>query len=130
MFYANEALQAMIFEELKSHCTSGGYGGFLPAVKQIANVAALPGIVKRSIGHNIFSLKDFHAIGLRSLSNRPSRCALWLRVRHRQRRSLRHVRSRRRRIPWWCRVRYQLWRRTYCHFVCIALIASVYPRDC
>jgi len=49
-FYANEALQELIFDELKTHCVSGGYGGFLPAVKQIANVAALPGIVNRSIG--------------------------------------------------------------------------------
>jgi hypothetical protein len=27
------------------YCISTGIGGFLPAVKQIANVAALPGIV-------------------------------------------------------------------------------------
>ena len=33
-----------------------GYGGFLPAVKQIANVAALPGIVKSSI-----ALPDCHS---------------------------------------------------------------------
>lgn len=35
---------------------SGQFGGFLPAVKQIANVAALPGIVGHSIG-----LPDVHA---------------------------------------------------------------------
>jgi hypothetical protein len=29
----------------RAHTESGGFGGFLPAVKQIANVAALPGIV-------------------------------------------------------------------------------------
>ena len=48
-FYVNNALIGLIKEELKHHCSSDGYGGFLPAVKQIANVAALPGIVKSSI---------------------------------------------------------------------------------
>jgi tRNA-splicing ligase RtcB len=55
-FYVNDALIELLTDELKHHCTSGGYGGFLPAVKQIANVAALPGIVKRSIG-----LPDVHS---------------------------------------------------------------------
>ena len=47
-----------MFEELKVSCSGnrGGDGGFLPAVKQIANVAALPGIVKQSIG-----LPDIHS---------------------------------------------------------------------
>mgnify|MGYP001810741729 CR=1 FL=1 len=31
---------------LQAYCQRGEHGGFLPAVKQIANVAALPGIVK------------------------------------------------------------------------------------
>ena len=35
-----------MFEELQAYCSRGDVGGFLPAVKQIANVAALPGIVK------------------------------------------------------------------------------------
>jgi len=36
-----------MFDELKFHCTlSHSKGGFLPAVKQIANVACLPGIVR------------------------------------------------------------------------------------
>jgi tRNA-splicing ligase RtcB (3'-phosphate/5'-hydroxy nucleic acid ligase) len=48
--YVNDALQELVFDELAQHCKSGGYGGFLPAVKQIGNVAALPGIVKYSIG--------------------------------------------------------------------------------
>jgi hypothetical protein len=34
-----------MFEELQQHTGSRGVGGFLPAIKQIANVAALPGIV-------------------------------------------------------------------------------------
>ena len=34
-----------MFEELRNSCSSGGVGGFLPGMKQIANVAALPGIV-------------------------------------------------------------------------------------
>ena len=55
-FYVNDALIELLTDELKHHCTSGGYGGFLPAVKQIANVAALPGIVKRSVG-----LPDVHS---------------------------------------------------------------------
>jgi hypothetical protein len=46
-FYVNDALIGLITDELKHHCETKGYGGFLPAVKQIANVAALPGIVKR-----------------------------------------------------------------------------------
>ncbi len=38
-----------MFDELKQHSRTGGYGGFLPGIKQIANVAALPGIVGVSI---------------------------------------------------------------------------------
>lgn len=34
-----------MFDELRQFTTSGDYGGFLPGMKQIANVAALPGIV-------------------------------------------------------------------------------------
>ena len=45
-FYVNSRLQGLLFEELQAFCARGDHGGFLPAVKQIANVAALPGIVK------------------------------------------------------------------------------------
>lgn len=45
-FYANGRLEELTFEELKAQSGGEGGGGFLPAVKQIANVAALPGIVK------------------------------------------------------------------------------------
>ena len=45
-----------MFDELKNSCRPGAVGGFLPGVKQIANVAALPGIVGKSIG-----LPDVHA---------------------------------------------------------------------
>lgn len=55
-FYVNKHLQELMFEELHAFCDSKGVGGFLPAVKQIANVAALPGIVGRSIG-----LPDIHS---------------------------------------------------------------------
>lgn len=55
-FYVNENLQELMFDELRTHCSAGGYGGFMPAVKQIANVAALPGIVGKSIG-----LPDVHS---------------------------------------------------------------------
>lgn len=53
-FYVNENLEPLMFEELKQHDSHGG--GFLPAVKQIANVACLPGIVGHSIG-----LPDVHS---------------------------------------------------------------------
>lgn len=56
-FYVNAVLEELIMEELKDHCSAGGYGGFMPAVKQIANVAALPGIVKKSIG-----MPDVHSV--------------------------------------------------------------------
>ena len=46
----NSDLEGLIFDELKAYCNSGGHGGFLPAVKQLANVAALPGIVQ--VGHH------------------------------------------------------------------------------
>ena len=57
-FYVNKHLEELMFGELRQFCsrTSGDVGGFLPAVKQLANVAALPGIVKYSI-----ALPDVHA---------------------------------------------------------------------
>lgn len=42
-FYVNEHLQKLMFEELEQYVSHGDVGGFLPAVKQLANVAALPG---------------------------------------------------------------------------------------
>eukprot|EP00041_Stephanoeca_diplocostata_P023340 m.571477 g.571477 ORF g.571477 m.571477 type:complete len:520 (+) comp22267_c0_seq4:133-1692(+) len=56
IFYVNHHLETLMFEELKQHSTASGVGGFLPAIKQIANVAALPGICKRSVG-----LPDVHS---------------------------------------------------------------------
>nr|KAF6370418.1 RNA 2',3'-cyclic phosphate and 5'-OH ligase [Myotis myotis] len=56
IFYVNDALEKLMFEELRNACRGGGVGGFLPAMKQIGNVAALPGIVHRSIG-----LPDVHS---------------------------------------------------------------------
>jgi tRNA-splicing ligase RtcB (3'-phosphate/5'-hydroxy nucleic acid ligase) len=56
-FYVNPALEELLLDELRCSCQSGSYGGgFLPAVKQLANVAALPGIVNKSIG-----LPDVHS---------------------------------------------------------------------
>mmetsp|Transcript_83053 Transcript_83053/g.164738 ORF Transcript_83053/g.164738 Transcript_83053/m.164738 type:complete len:525 (+) Transcript_83053:52-1626(+) len=50
-FYVNAALETLMIEELRSFSRqSQNVGGFLPAVKQLANVAALPGIVKYSVG--------------------------------------------------------------------------------
>ena len=55
-FFVNEPLRELLFEELEHYSQARGVGGFLPAVKQIANVAALPGIVRASIG-----LPDVHS---------------------------------------------------------------------
>ena len=55
-FFVNESLRELLFDELEHYSQARGVGGFLPAVKQIANVAALPGIVKASIG-----LPDVHS---------------------------------------------------------------------
>ncbi|RNA04936.1 tRNA-splicing ligase -like protein [Brachionus plicatilis] len=56
IFYVNDHLKDLMFEELRNSCKTGGIGGFLPGMKQIANVAALPGIVGRSVG-----LPDVHS---------------------------------------------------------------------
>ncbi|XP_062552247.1 RNA-splicing ligase RtcB homolog [Armigeres subalbatus] len=56
IFYANSKLERLMFDELRNSCRPGMTGGFLPGVKQIANVAALPGIVGRSVG-----LPDIHS---------------------------------------------------------------------
>lgn len=45
-----------MIDELRQFCGARGVGGFLPAIKQIANVAALPGIVGVSI---LDCLSDF-----------------------------------------------------------------------
>ncbi|VDN50226.1 unnamed protein product [Dracunculus medinensis] len=55
-FYVNNALEKLMFEELRNASRSDGIGGFLPAVRQIGNVAALPAIVSASIG-----LPDIHS---------------------------------------------------------------------
>ena len=44
-FYVNAPLERLMLDELRNSCRPGQVGGFLPGVKQIANVAALPGIV-------------------------------------------------------------------------------------
>eukprot|EP00308_Calcidiscus_leptoporus_P009132 CAMPEP_0119376718 /NCGR_PEP_ID=MMETSP1334-20130426/40964_1 /TAXON_ID=127549 /ORGANISM="Calcidiscus leptoporus, Strain RCC1130" /LENGTH=476 /DNA_ID=CAMNT_0007395369 /DNA_START=180 /DNA_END=1610 /DNA_ORIENTATION=- len=55
-FYVNPPLQELVFSELQQFCRADARHGFLPALKQIANVAALPGIVGHSIG-----LPDVHS---------------------------------------------------------------------
>ena len=52
----NDSLETLLLDELQAYCGARGCGGFLPAVKQVANVATLPGIVGKSIG-----LPDIHA---------------------------------------------------------------------
>ncbi|KFD67104.1 hypothetical protein M514_07418 [Trichuris suis] len=54
-FYVNNRLEKLLFDELRNACR-GGIGGFLPAVRQVGNVASLPGIVWRSVG-----LPDIHS---------------------------------------------------------------------
>ncbi|XP_008479947.1 tRNA-splicing ligase RtcB homolog [Diaphorina citri] len=56
VFFVNDHLEKLMLEELRNSCRPGMVGGFLPGVKQIANVAALPGIVGRSVG-----LPDVHS---------------------------------------------------------------------
>ena len=51
--YVNDRLQGLLFVELPAACQRGDHGGFLPAVKHIANVAALPGIVSVSVSYRI-----------------------------------------------------------------------------
>lgn len=53
-FYSNPALEKLMFDEYRN--SSDGNSVFLPAMKQLANVAALPGIVKASLG-----MPDVHA---------------------------------------------------------------------
>ena len=43
-------------DKLRNACRPGAVGGFLPGMKQIDSVAALPGIVGRSVG-----LPDVHS---------------------------------------------------------------------
>jgi tRNA-splicing ligase RtcB len=53
----NDELEKLLLEELRHSSASGdGGGGFLPALKQVANVAALPGIVKGSL-----AMPDVHS---------------------------------------------------------------------
>jgi len=56
VFYVNPRLETLLFEELQQFVDRPDIGGFLPAVKQIANVACLPGIVSKSI-----ALPDVHS---------------------------------------------------------------------
>ena len=55
-FFVNELLSTLVFGELENAHDKKGHGGFLPSVKQIANVASLPGIVSRSI-----AMPDVHS---------------------------------------------------------------------
>ena len=40
IFYANETLEQLMFDELRQSCRSKGYGGFLPGVKQVSTFGA------------------------------------------------------------------------------------------
>lgn len=66
-FYVNNRLEQLMFDELKFSSEGHGIGGFLPAVKQIANVASLPGIV----GHSVI-IKDLSLFYIAIASDWPS----------------------------------------------------------
>jgi len=55
-FYVNEVLAPLVFDELSTYNSLLAGGGFIPAVKQIANVAGLPGLIGRSI-----AMPDVHS---------------------------------------------------------------------
>ncbi|KAM9989314.1 hypothetical protein ACTFIY_005356 [Dictyostelium cf. discoideum] len=55
MIYVNDSIKDYLYEELEQY-SKRGVSGFLPAVKQIANVASLPGIVGHSLG-----MPDIHS---------------------------------------------------------------------
>eukprot|EP01065_Artemidia_motanka_P032253 TRINITY_DN39273_c0_g1_i1.p1 TRINITY_DN39273_c0_g1~~TRINITY_DN39273_c0_g1_i1.p1 ORF type:complete len:523 (+),score=180.72 TRINITY_DN39273_c0_g1_i1:80-1648(+) len=55
-YYMSPEMDKLMHSELERFCGSSRAGGFLPCVKQLANVAALPGIVKHAVG-----LPDMHA---------------------------------------------------------------------
>lgn len=61
-FYVNDSLKQLVFYELEQFSNKGGKGGgeFIPAIKQLANVAALPGIVKVCITSGLVSF--VHAV--------------------------------------------------------------------
>jgi len=42
MLLVNDELEELLLEELRNASKEGGGGGFLPAMKQVANVASLP----------------------------------------------------------------------------------------
>lgn len=55
--FVNEDLEELLLDELRASSSGGDKcGGFLPALKQVANVAALPGIVKASM-----AMPDVHS---------------------------------------------------------------------
>lgn len=69
--------------------SSSGVGGFLPAMKQIGNVAALPGIVNVSVAVLYVSTVNvlLHTQGVSDWSaeiHRPARCPLWVRICYRE----------------------------------------------
>ena len=44
--YVNDNLKELLFDELRQYTNrKDNQGGFIPAVKQLANVASLPGVV-------------------------------------------------------------------------------------
>lgn len=71
--YINKDLEGLLFDELKAFSASSGHGGFLPAVKQLANVAALPGIVQVRISGQLRATIGLFLYWLRTVIGK--RCA-------------------------------------------------------
>lgn len=101
VFYVNDHLKSLMFDELQQYVTKGGFGGFLPGMKQLANVAGLPGIVSVSrwlhvrLAGCVCACRSFTPVW--PCASPPlfcaeihclARCALWVWVRHWQCRSL------------------------------------------
>ena len=98
-FYVNDKLKDLLFEELEDFSSHGGHGGFIPAVKQIANVASLPGIVGYSLG-----MPDIHSGYAPSLRRSVVfNGIIQLRFLYRQRRRLRHEQPSGYCVAWWRR---------------------------
>jgi hypothetical protein len=155
VFFVNSKLQDLMFGELKDHVERAGVGGyisnfsyfddltasfelsssfvdspcsFLPAVKQIANVASLPGIVGASVGLPgidsllfyfifimlvLFIFSPIFFFFLIFIAN--CRLPLWVRLCDRQRGGVRHEQPGRGGLPRRCWFRHQLRREASPH---------------
>eukprot|EP00887_Chlorella_sp_A99_P001451 scaffold8.g1451.t1 len=59
IFYVNDRLKSLLFDELSAYCARGEHGGFLPAVKQIANASMAMPDVHSGYGFSIGNVAAF-----------------------------------------------------------------------